>query len=228
MNLPLNTIRSLAVAGILGALACASSAATTTALSIVSDGSWKSTATLQPGWFTPGFDDSGWSQARAPYPSPQPVSNLIAGTSAQRIWHDPLALSDGTNGAIETWYRRGFSLDLSSGAFVQFAHAIVFVDDDFEFYVNGNLVYTDVSGGFADVPHFIDFSSHLVNGNNVLAIHAVDGGLFGPYDRLYESLLVDAVVRTAGVVPEPSTVALLLAGFAGVAVAVKRRRADQA
>jgi len=216
--------RSVWLASLLCAAACSALAApTTTALTIVSDASWRSSATFAPNWATVGFDDSAWSFARAPYPSITPVATLIGGSAAQMMWHDPTASSNGTTGAIQTWYRRSFTLDLSSDMLPPLGHAIVFADDDFEFFVNGNLVYVDADGGAPAVPHFIDFSPFLVNGHNVLAIHAVDGALSNPYDRLYEYVLVDAVVRTVAAVPEPSTVALMLCGFAGVSVAARRR-----
>ncbi len=224
MKLAQGAVRNICLAGLLCAAASGGIAApTTTAVSIVSDTSWRSSATFAPNWATVGFDDSAWSFARAPYPSITPVGTLIGGSAAQMMWHDPTASSNGTNGAIQTWYRRSFALDLSSAMLPPLGHAIVFADDDFEFFVNGNLVYADADGGAPSVPHFIDFSPFLVNGNNVLAIHAVDGALSNPYDRLYEYVLVDAVVRTVAAVPEPSTVALMLCGFAGVSVAARRR-----
>jgi PEP-CTERM motif len=226
MSLTLGSRRNLWLVGLLGAAACSSFAApTTTALSIVSDGSWRSSATLVPDWSTVGFDDSAWSFARASYPGITPPGSLIAGSAAQMMWHDPTASSNGANGAIQTWYRRSFTLDLSSVTMPPLGQAIVFADDDFEFYVNGSRVYADADGGAPEVPHFIDFSPFLVNGNNVLAIHAVDGALSAPYDRVYEYVLVDAIVRTVSAVPEPSTIALMLCGFLGVSLAAKRRAA---
>ncbi len=37
---------------------------------ILSDNTWRSYNSYQPGWEMPGFDDSGWRNAHAPYPHP--------------------------------------------------------------------------------------------------------------------------------------------------------------
>jgi hypothetical protein len=196
--------------------------AAATALPILSDGTWKATDTFVAGWQSSGFDDSAWGLSRAPYPSPIPPAALIAGTPANFMWFDPAGTSDGTTGAVRTWYRKSFVLDLTGAALPVQGQALISVDDDFEFYVNGNLAYRDASGGNADVVHFVDFSALLVNGSNTFALYAVDGALASPFDRIYERVLFDAAIRSAPAIPEPSTFVMLFAGLVGLS-AIKGR-----
>lgn len=192
-------------------------------LSIVSNAAWRTFGSnltsvseaeaLVAGWTTVGFDDSGWSQARAGYPGPDPTT-IIAGTTASSIWHDPAGTSNGTNGVLQAFFRYTFNLSLAGSGAV-FGQALVNVDDDYQMYVNGTLVESNTDGGFADRVQSVDFSSQLIDGTNVIAIHAVDGRWSGPFDRIAERLVFDGIVRT---VPEPSALSLaaisILAGFA--------------
>ncbi len=191
---------------------------------IFSNSSWRSSDSYQSDWEKSGFDDSAWSQARAPYPTPgwQPT-DLIPGTHAQTMWHDPQGTSTGTTGVTEAFFRTTFNLDIASDSLPLSGGAIVFVDDDFDFYVNGTLAYRDHTpgGGGADVRHYVDFTPLLHSGENTFAIHAWDGEWGNPYDRVYEMVLVDAFVRSQSV-PEPSALALLGLGMAGIA-GVRRR-----
>jgi PEP-CTERM motif len=221
MQLHLGELKKPALAVALCAAMGAAQAAAT-ALPILSDGTWKATDTFVAGWQSSSFNDSAWGLSRAPYPSPVAPTSLIAGTPASFMWYDPTGTSDGTTGAVRTWYRKSFFLDLSASGLPVQGQALISVDDDFEFYVNGNLAYRDASGGNADVVHVVDFSSLLVNGTNTFALYAVDGDLAGPYDRIYERVLFDAAIRSTPAVPEPSTVVMLFAGLIGVGV-IKRR-----
>ena len=59
-------------------------------------------------------------------------------------------------------------------------------------------------------PFFVDFTSSLVNGDNVIAIRGDDavGG--------FEWMLFDGGINTTSAVPEPGTLALLMLGLAGI------------
>ena len=184
---------------------------------IISDGTWRSSATGPAGWQSLGFDDSGWSHARAPYPTPSPG---IPGSSAQAIWHDPDGTSDGNTGVTTAFFRYTFNLILSADSLPIIGQALISVDDDYAFYVNGTLALLNDDGGYAHLIQFVDFTSLLHNGENVFAIQAVDGAWGNPRDRIAERLLLDATIRS---VPEPSSLHLLLAAVASIAV-VRRRR----
>jgi hypothetical protein len=189
---------------------------------IVSDGTWRSSATAPVGWQATGFDDSSWAFARAPYPSPStPAAVLGAPTTANFIWHDPNATSNGTQGPNEAFFRYSFSLAITPSSLPLLGQALISVDDDYTFWVNGTKVFENHDGGFADKVDFVDFTSQLVNGTNTLAIQARDGSWDFPYDRLYERVLVDARVKT---VPEPLTLAVFGTGLLGLAACRRRHR----
>jgi hypothetical protein len=189
-------------------------------INIVSNSLWKSSAALDADWNTVGFDDSSWASARAPYPNPIPPTGKQAGTTAQYIWHDPSpsGVSNGTNGVNEAYFRYEFDLNLTQSSLPLLAQALINVDDDFEFFVNGALVYGDYDEGNESLTHFVDFTSALRNGNNVFGIHAVDGGWNNIRDRDHEYVLFDATIKT---VPEPSALVLMGLGLIGL---LKARR----
>lgn len=187
-------------------------------LNLTSNASWKSNDTFFPGWEQPGFDDSAWNSARAPYPAAQPPETLLPGTDAEFMWDDPNGISDGKTGPIEAFFRLEFDLDIHPDSLPLLGQAIMFVDDDFEFFVNGQSVFFNGDDGKADVPHFVDFTDKLQSGTNVFAIQAVDGCwdrsdtrvppgpvsigcavAGGPHDRIYEVVLFDSTIETVGV-----------------------------
>lgn len=165
-------------------------------LRINSGSDWISNDTLEPGWQKVGFDDSAWPAARAPYPNPSAPQTSMADTLAQSIWHDPLALSDGTTGVNEAFFRYNFTLNFDPDTTPLVAQAKVLGDDDYSLYVNGLLVFENHDGGFSSVVDTIDFTYALREGDNVIAIQAVDGGWDNPRDRGFERILVDAVIAT--------------------------------
>jgi len=190
--------------------------ATPIALNVLSGTDWRSSDQFQTGWSELGFNDSDWSFARAPYPGPTDPTTLIAGTEAEHMWHDPDNTSDGGTGPIQAFFRYEFDMALNGDHLPLFAQALISVDDDYEFFVNGNLAYRNADGGFADQVDLVDFASQLVSGRNVLAIHAVDGGWGNPWNRGYERVLFDGVVRSAAL-PVPAVLPLLGVGLLGLA-----------
>jgi hypothetical protein len=193
---------------------------------IVTDGTWRSSASAPVGWQATGFDDSAWTFARAPYPSPgTPAGVLGEPTSAQFIWHDPAGTSNGTQGPNEAFFRYSFALAITPSSLPLLGQALISVDDDYTLWVNGTKVFENHDNGFADKVDFVDFTSALVNGTNTLAIQARDGSWDFPYDRSYERILVDARI---GTVPEPLTLAVFGSGLLGLAAARSRRRGNPA
>jgi hypothetical protein len=187
-------------------------------LRIVSDGSWRSSDTLYSGWNTTGYDDSYWHNARSGYPNPNKPTDVISGTTAEFIWHDPDGNSNGKQGPIQAFFRYSFNLDIAADSLPFIGQAIIDVDDDFDFYVNGHLVLENHDGGASQ--SVTTFTNYLTDGLNVIAIQAVDGQWGNPYDRLYEHVLFDGVIRT---VPEPTTAVLMLLGLLGVVSARTRK-----
>jgi hypothetical protein len=58
------------------------------ALRIVSGSDWSSTGNDPGGleWTQPGFDDSDWAPAFAPYPNPTPAERYLTDSPAEYMW----------------------------------------------------------------------------------------------------------------------------------------------
>lgn len=220
-------LRALALAGFVAGLANASAQAEPVNMTIVSGSSWRSADAVPTDWASRTFDDSAWSAAYAPYPNPVTrPSDIAAGTAAELMWHwtSPSAPT-GSNGPLSAWFRYSFNLNLAPDSLPLIGQALIIADDNFEFFVNGQryefgvpteLALNQRSNG-QPRPLLADFTSMLVNGTNVLAIHAADGGsLSAPTEKVYEYVYFDGGVRTVGVIPEPSQMAMLLAGLVGL------------
>ncbi|RWX42836.1 Repeat domain-containing protein [Candidatus Electrothrix aarhusensis] len=160
-------------------------------INILSDGTWKSYDSLQPGWEAADFDDSNWRNAYAPYPNYSQPTDLISETNAVFMWDYPAAdIPSGTNGPDEAFFRKTFNISVDPSNIINATVSVV-ADDDFDFYVNGIHVYEDWDGiiGFPNVPYVIDIKPYLVQGKNVLAMYASDS--YG----IYEWALVDATIE---------------------------------
>lgn len=227
-------VRGLASAAFVACLCSAPAQADPVNLSIVSGSGWRSADAVPADWASRTFDDSAWSQAFAPYPNPITAPSDIVGgaTAAQLMWHwTQASMPTGSNGPTQAWFRFSFNLNLEPDSLPILGQAILIADDDFEFFVNGQKydfgVPTDLDHNFRTNgqprPLLADFTSLLVNGQNVLAIHAADGQLLAPSDRGFEYAFFDGTVATVGVVPEPSQIAMLLGGLFAVLYMSGRR-----
>jgi hypothetical protein len=210
-------VKALLVSALVGltSLAQDSAVANPINMNILSDSSWLASDVGASGWQQLGFDDSGWVAARAPYPN----NPGIAGSAAQAIWYDPTSSSNGTTGVTTAFFRRTFNLDIQPDSLPLVGQALLSVDDDYAFYVNGHLALLNNDGGFANLVQFVDFTNLLVNGANVFAIQAVDGAWGSPFNRGFERVAFDAKITT---IPEPSM--LLIVCIALGAAAVSRVR----
>ena len=184
-------------------------------------------------WSSNSFDDSSWANARAPYPNPNLAESLIPPPpcspdcyflGAQFMWHDPLGTSDGTNGVTDAYFRRHFLIQqVTPGDLPIKATMRIAGDDDFEVFINGQLVFANHDQGFAGQVFTFDFTpfviaSALEISENVVAIHAVDGGWGNPRNRGWESVLMEATVQS---VPEPSSALLFAVSLAALGATLR-------
>jgi bacillolysin len=146
---------------------------------LLSDAEWRSSLVEEDGWAELDFDDSSWAPARAPYPYPYTPETLLPGTKAVHIWD--------ASGAKVAYFRRRFELHAN----VTSAIAKIRVDDDFDLYVNGELVLSNSDR--KTTIETVDLTEWLVAGENVIAIRGDDTV------GLQESVLVDVEIRFQGV-----------------------------
>ncbi len=171
-------------------------AAPHTLVSFHTNSSWKSSDTAQDGWQSVNFDDSMWDQARAEYPNPVAPAVFLPDTLAQSIWHDPLGLSNGANGPLRAYFRHTFMLPADASTAPLIGQLRMNGDDDYDVYINGLLVLENHDEGGADKVDSLDFTYALREGENVIAIEAVDGGWSAPYNRGNERIIVEGVVAS--------------------------------
>jgi hypothetical protein len=118
------------------------------------------------------------------------------------IWHDPQGVSDGTQGPNTAFFRKNFDLDLQDPDISVSGAATVQVDDDYELYVNGELAFENKDQGAHGPADRINIAPYLRDGENVFAIHAVDGGWGSPFDLAFEEVLFDATIDIVAVPEE--------------------------
>jgi hypothetical protein len=155
---------------------------------------WKSFDREVQGWQRPEFDDSGWRSATLyyyPNPNPDEPTRWICGTETLYMWdfdYTSGEVPNGQNGPDNAWFRHTFYLPVGPSQIVT-AQVVLGADDDFDFYVNGTLVFSDWSGQVWGAPYTVDVKPSLVEGKNVFAIHARDSYGF------YEWVLFDATIE---------------------------------
>ncbi len=192
-------------------------------LYIYSDNTWKSysnTKTDITDWETLNFDDSGWRDAYAPYPnSINGPGDWIPDTPSSYIWDwSKDGVPNGANGPNEAWFRKDFYLNWDP-TYIQEATITINADDRFDLYINGTNLLTNQTG-VSYGPYGIDIMDYLLEGNNVIAVHAWDGYDQGPENRVYEWLLVEGKITP---VPEPATIILLGFGLLGAGIHGRRK-----
>src|SRR3989338_7291068 len=132
-------------------------------ISIKSDGTWKFSRIADFGWTSIDFNDGLWGHVVAP-------SNGVCGVF-EPTPHiaDPMWASNPVQGE-SIYFRKKFTLTgPPRGAIIQ----AVF-DDDGDVYVNGSLVLHDRSGTVNMTPLEQDVTSLLHEGDNVIALYAID------------------------------------------------------
>jgi hypothetical protein len=161
-------------------------------------------------------DITGWTIQRggvfyaenswAPFEGKRSVE--LAGTSGGTIYQDVTLVKGAT-------YKFAYAYSADPAALTGFSVGTVSVNS-----LNKSLKYTRPAGfGPGNMQYFVDEYEFVATAERA-RVSFVGGG------RL-ENLVVDTVSLTkiAGVVPEPATWAMLIAGFGMVGVSVRRRRA---
>lgn len=132
------------------------------ALTIRGDHDWVSSAACPGGWTDPKFDDSRWTPVAYPWlliwPSPWEPD-----AQARPFWD---AAGEGVSCT-----RRAFEL---SQLPKKRAEAHVFVDDDYEFWLNGHLVAKNDDQSAERPGETYDVTKLLRQGRNVIALKIVD------------------------------------------------------
>lgn len=176
------------------------------------DASWKVTATApSTNWNTAlGFDTSTWQAATVLYN----VSDYpgYGGYTAKGIWS-----SGGQFSETETtiWARRVFQLASLPAS----ASLLAGFDDDADVWVNGSLVISD-HNGIANNVGVANLLPYLTVGDNLVAFVVSDNYPVHGYNHA-AWLQIDGQIAA---VPEPATIALLMAGLAATAFPLRRRR----
>jgi hypothetical protein len=176
------------------------------------DASWKvTTGAPAAGWNTVlAFDDTAWQSATPLYD----VSDYLGPSyTAQGIWS-----SGGQFSSTETalWARQVWTL----AAMPASAALEGGFDDDVDLWINGTLVLSD-HNGVANAVGVADLLPYLQVGQNLIAFAATDNYPVYGYNHA-AWLQVDGTV--AAPVPEPATVALMLAGLGATAFVSRRRK----
>lgn len=146
------------------------------------------------GWHTPALRDE----------------SIYGATSHNNVWADAEGI-----GETPAYFRKVFVLAvLPSAAWIGSSGVLDFsnvVDDDVRIYINGSLVFDDTDG-FATFIPVVDVTSHLREGDNLIAAKAHDS--LGGNEHFSLALRV-------GAIPEPNALSLVL--IAAAALAASRR-----
>lgn len=199
----------------LAALALAAAAAVAPAHAdtlLKTDATWKVTsAAPSAGWnVLAGFDTSSWQAATVLYN----VSDYLGPAyTSQAIWS-----SGGQFSTTETavWARQVWNL----AALPVSAALEGGFDDDVDLWINGTLVISD-HNGVANGVGVADLLPYLQQGDNLIAFAVTDNYPVWGYNHA-AWLQIDG--QHAPAVPEPETLALMLAGLAATAAVVRRRK----
>lgn len=163
--------------------------------SVVTNGSWKTESIFELGWEGTAFNDSAWPAAAlfTGYGwNPGDYDPNFAGTTSKYIWYSNSDLPD------QAYFRKSFSLSQVPDV----AQIIIWADDYFDLYLNGNSFFTDFMGRsyvFTVDPSF------LVSGTNILTVFGVDDPQPGLPATQKNSLALDfRYILNATSTPAPS------------------------
>jgi len=213
-----------------------------TEFDISASSTWRATTDQAQGnqWLQGIFNRSEGDAAWLPYQARTTNTMWACGPGAS-LCKNANGLITGVDGPTQAFFALDFSIEPTTRA--AFARMQIIADDYFELYVNGQFVrdgLLDLIGG----PVSVDFLQFLHDGENVLAIRAMDGHLKqagldcnsgaylgGPFtevsthlgqfckgNRANESLNINGRV----VVPEPGPLSIVALGVAGVVLSRRR------
>lgn len=205
-------IRFKSHAGGLAALALAALAPAQAETLAQTDASWQVTAAAPgAGWNTSAaFNSASWQAATLLYD----VSTYLGPSySAKAIWS-----SGGQFSTTETtiWARQVWNL----AALPSSAAMVAGFDDDADLWINGIQIISD-HNGIANNVGPVDLLPYLSLGDNLIAFTVSDNFPVYGYNH---AAWVQIDGQRGGAVPEPATPALMLAGLAATAIAVRRRK----
>jgi hypothetical protein len=174
------------------------------AMLLATDASWSVTAAAPAaGWnSSTSFNAASWSAATVLF-NVGPFYPPGSGVVADAIWS---AGGQFSTSEVAIWGRRILNLAAAPTSATLFGG----IDDDGDFFVNGNLVvasHDGVAGGLGPV----DITPYLVAGDNVIAFSATDNWPVYGYNH-QAWLQIDGTFAGAAV-PEPASAALLLFGL---------------
>lgn len=124
---------------------------------------WKYTTTHPDGnWFSPTFNDSGWSVGKSGFGAKNGYETALFGTVIGTEWN-----------TTNIWLRRKVTLDLTDEEF-ESLKASIYYDENFELYINGVLAASGT--GFSTVYKSFDIApaakaAIVKQGENTIAIH---------------------------------------------------------
>jgi hypothetical protein len=159
-------------------------------IKVVSDASWKAQTyygTPPDNWFVPEYVDKYWTDAYAPFPDPEPDSSTVSITETSFIWYWPSYWEQKPEqdywGLREAWFRKSFEIPGDPSDFKIQDSSIASRGPVVGFYINGIYIPGDTDIVDTVSPRRIDIGPHLVEGENVIAIHVQEAKHDDPEQR---------------------------------------------
>ena len=139
------------------------------AIIVVTDTTWKATNLALTGWQNLSFNDSAWGIAvEQTGGSWGPPTDHIPGTTGKYIWFP----ADVQSNTTDAYFRKKFIV--AQGDLPSIAILSMFVDTDYEVYVNGTLVGVSADQTWQTAAEQYNVTAQLVVGQNIIAVHGIN------------------------------------------------------